>query len=382
MSRGATWWSVDFLPRWLDRVATSEGAIVEALNADGRPDAAPATTLTQARCVFALAHLHLATGCPNLLEAACRVNGFLDRSLRDVDGGYRVSTVNAVRRSYDQSFALLALVTLRRADPAAIPASHITDLWRFVEARLTDPATGALRADDGPARADAPCAQNPHMHMFEAALQAFEMTNERIWLDRASRLVDLAARHFVDPSTGAVREFIGADLKPLATETGARREPGHQYEWAWLLRRFADFGGDPAARGMADRMVAFTEAHGLRRDGRMAGAPFDAVDASGRIAEDTHLLWPLTEAGKYCAAVGDETGARTIETLIFGHYFADGPHPVWVNQLDGAGEVVWDAALGRLIYHVALFVTEGARAGLWPLANVTNPMQLQEETIL
>jgi hypothetical protein len=33
----------------------------------------PATTLTQARIVFTLAHLHLVTGTPGLLDAAHRV---------------------------------------------------------------------------------------------------------------------------------------------------------------------------------------------------------------------------------------------------------------------------------------------------------------------
>jgi len=384
MMRSASWWVTEFLPRWLGRVATASGAVAELLGPDGRPDAAAPTTLTQARTVFALAHLHLATGDPDLLAAARRVHGFLDRSLRHPEGGYRRSTEYPIRRAYDQSFALLALTTLRRTDPEAVPASRVADLWRFVGGRLTESATGALWEDDamaaGPVPADALRAQNPHMHMLEAVLQAREMTGEAVWLDRAAHLVALAKRHFIDPETGAVREFVGPDLEPLATEAGTRREPGHQYEWAWLLLRYADLGGDPAVRGPAHRMAAFTEAHGLRRDGPMAGAPFDAVDAAGRVTEDTHLLWPLTEAGKFHAATGAADRARDVGALIFERYFADGPDPVWVNRLDGAGRVVWPASLSRLVYHVALFVTEGARAGRWPLAEITNTRKRQEET--
>lgn len=384
MTRGATWFVANFLPRWLDQALKPDGAVVEALTADGRAVEAAATTLTQARTVFALAHLSLATQDPRLLDAARRVHGFLDRALRDPDGGYRVSTSNRLRRSYDQSFALLALVTLRRADPEAVPADRIDLLWSFVERALTEPATGALYDDDAGAVTGEPAdrvrAQNPHMHMLEAALQAFEMNGERVWLARASHLVNLARRYFIDPETGAVREFVGADLAPLATDTGRRREPGHQYEWAWLLHRFADLGGDPSVREDARRMVAFAEAHGLRRDGPMKGAPFDALDAEGAVTEQTHLLWPLTEAGKFHAATGSADRACAIETLIFTRYFAAGGAPVWVNRLDGTGRTIWDAALSRLLYHVALFVTEGARAGLWPLAETTNPTKFREET--
>ena len=127
-------------------------------------------------------------------------------------------------------------------------------------------------------------------------------------------------------------------------------------------------------------MIAFVEAHGLRRTGPMAGAPFDAVDAAGRVTEDMHLLWPLTEAGKFHAAAGSSDRARVIEALIFERYFAAGPHPVWANRLDGGGRVDWPAALSRLVYHVALFVTEGARAGLWRIRETTRSKPCREET--
>ncbi|MCF7701771.1 AGE family epimerase/isomerase [Loktanella sp. M215] len=384
MTRGAPWFVTDFLPRWLGRAMMPDGSVIEALNLAGEAEKLAPTTLTQARTVFALSHLYLATRDDRLRQAALAVYGFMDGALRDKDGGYRQSTQNALRRSYDQSFALLALTTLQRIEPGAVPESRITDLWHFTQTTLTEPATGALWEDDAMAATgavpDALRAQNPHMHMLEATLQALEMTGDPAWLDRATHLVQCAARHFIDPATGAIREFVGPDLAPLATPKGARREPGHQYEWAWLLQRYADFGGDAAARVMADRMIAFVTARGLRRDGPMAGTPFDALDATGAQTEATHLLWPLTEAGKYHAATGAADRTRAIETLIFKHYFAGGPVPVWCNQLDGAGRILWPAALSRLIYHVALFVTEGADAGLWQLEALPDTTHHEEET--
>ncbi len=163
---------------------------------------------------------------------------------------------------------------------------------------------------------------------------------------------------------------MAADLTHLTTQDGSRREPGHQYEWAWLLHRFADFGGDASARAVADRMISFVEVHGLRADGPLRDAPFDALDRAGGVTEATHLLWPLTEAGKYYAAMGASKRAHAIEDLIFERYFTGGPDFLWSNQLDCHGRVLWPTALSRLIYHVALFVTEGARAGLWPLNDI------------
>jgi mannose-6-phosphate isomerase len=379
----------DFVPRWL-KVACDPvcGGIVERLDADGQPvSGEPKTTLVQARTVFALVHLYLVTRDPVLLEAARQVHGFLDAHLLDPDGGYRVA-VHADggprdeenchrRRSYDQSFVLLALVTLARADPGAVATGRIEALWRFVE-RLTEPATGALYADDRMAMAGARPgevrAQNPQMHMLEAVLQAYEMTGDLVWMRRAGRYVALARHYFIDRATGAVREFVAHDLTPLEGRSGARREPGHQYEWAWLLHRFADLGGDASVRTDADRMVAFADVHGLRCDGGpLYGAPFDALDADGRVIETSHLLWPLTEAGKLVARQYRDTRSeyearriRALERLIFGRFFAESS-PCWVNQLDGNGLTLWPEALSRLIYHVVLFVTEGTRVGLWSL---------------
>ncbi len=378
MTPGAVWFVQDLLPRWLDAAMRSDGAVAEALDAAGRPDAAPATTLTQARTVFALAHLHLATGDPRLLDGARIIHATMDATLRDADGGYRVSSVDPLRRTYDQSFALLALVTLGRADPDTVPADRLDALWSFVWGPLTEARTGTLREDD--ATAGPPMrGQNPHMHMLEAVLQAHEMTGDGVWMERAEHLVDLARRHFIDPATGAVREFVGADLAPLPGPDGTRREPGHQYEWAWLLHRFAGFGGDLEARDLAARMVRFAETHGLRTEGPMAGAPFDALDAAGRVIEGTHLLWPLTEAGKFHAATGDLARVRDVERLIFDRYFT-GDAPTWSNRVDGFGTTTWPTALSRLVYHVALFVTEGARAGAWSLTAPQRQPKCLEDT--
>ncbi|ETX13716.1 hypothetical protein OCH239_07040 [Roseivivax halodurans JCM 10272] len=107
----------------------------------------------------------------------------------------------------------------------------------------------------------------------------------------------------------------------------------------------------------------------------MAGAPVDALGADGTVTEPTHLLWPATEAGKYYAwrhlARRDKAAAEDahrLERVVFSRFFASENPPVWHNQLDAEARPMQPVALSRLVYHVALFVTEGARAGLWHLA--------------
>ncbi len=374
--------ALDLVPRWLDRAGDPQGGVHERLGPTGRPldPAGPRHLLTQARLAFTLAHLHLATGDAGLLRAALALESFVEAGFRDPEGGYRLACASGgaalpdpasrQRASYEQSFVLLALVTLQRAVPDPGRAARIAALWDFIAGALSDPATGALFADER--RDGARWAQNPQMHMFEATLQAHAMTGDAIWLARAQVYSDLAARHFIDAATGALHEFRGPGLQAL---DDSRIEPGHQYEWAWLLHRQADLRGDHHGRDLALRLQDFVTRYGLRRGGPLEGAPFDALDAAGAVIADGHLLWPLTEMGKLHAArhlatgdPGDAVRALRCADLVFGRYLTAGA-PLWVNQLDGQGAVLWPEALSRLLYHIALFVTEGNRAGLWPLAN-------------
>lgn len=398
----AQYFASRLVSRWLDVVlppGAGNAFVAECLDEHGCVIAGRLpTTLAQGRTAFMLGHLYLVTGQQELLGAALRVLGFMEEALRDPDGGFRFSVdpdgtgpaddASRLRRTYDQSFALLALVTLRKAAPERVSRETVESLWHFIDTRLTDRQTGGFFEDDRMAREGAqPGAlrgQNPHMHMLEALLQAYEMSGDAVWLDRAAAIVSVAEKYLIDPETGAVREFVGHDLGVLDSEDGLRREPGHQFEWCWLLTRYAGFSGDDRARSMAGRMRRFGETRCIRRDGVMAGALYEAVRADGRIVEPEHLLWPLTEAGKAWSQAfietGDEgaaTNARAAADLVFSRY-VDIEIPAWINRIDGAGNVTWKEGLSRLLYHIALFVTEGDRAGLWklPRASMTDCMQL------
>ncbi len=382
--RGARRFARETLPRWLaDALAPGEGpaAVAEGIGESGRR-----TTLVQCRAIFTLAHLGRATGDRSLLEAARRVQGFVSAHLRDADGGHRHSVApdgaaldapeSALRHSYDQGFVLLALAELHRAGGGF--EAEMQACWQFVSGRLVDPATDALWEDDRGAEGSRVRAQNPQMHMFEALLAAFEATGAETWLERAGSFARLAEERLIDPATGAVREFLGPDLGPLAGPEGTRREPGHQFEWAWLLRKHAGLRGTGDGLQAASRMERFAQARGLQEQGPLAGAPLAAVDAAGAVLDDRHLLWPLTEAGKVHAAragAGDPASAqcaRAIAASIFGRFFSPDGAPFWAMALDRAARPLGEPGLTRLLYHVAIFVTEGARAGLWHLGPDTD----------
>jgi mannose-6-phosphate isomerase len=389
-SRGVTAagrFAPEFMPRWLE-IAMPEGRgpapVLESLDDDRHE----ISTWAQARTVFTLAHLGLLTGRADFIAQAIRIKEFMTAHLLRPDGGcFRVIRGDGAPfedahktqcRTYDFAFVLLGLVTLRKAAPDAVSEEEIARCWRFISEVLSDTATGALWESDlmarqGPRPQDLR-AQNPHMHMIETYLQCFEMTGNTVWADRAKRLLQIGQTYFIEPDTGGVREFICWDLAPLATDTGRRCEPGHQYEWSWLVLRYRDLTGDCGFDDLARKMSDFAAAFGVRSTGVLAGAPLSAVDIDGNLIDGTHLLWPLTEAGKFHAInyrlTQDDHHKQSLAAiagLIFDKFFAPDASPSWVNQLDENGKVIWEAGLTRVLYHMALFITEGAAAGVWPL---------------
>ena len=88
-----------------------------------------------------------------------------------------------------------------------------------------------------------PQRSNSHMHLLEAALAWTAIDDDPAWRRLADRIAALCLQKFVDPASGALREFFVADWSPAPGVEGRICEPGHHYEWAFLLDRWARLTG-------------------------------------------------------------------------------------------------------------------------------------------
>ena len=142
---------------------------------------------------------------------------------------------------YDQAFVLLAFAQRRTACSARTPAGGATR-WRCARrwsAAYAHPQGGYFedRHHRLPQRA------NPHMHLLEAALAWIALDDDPAWRRMADGIATLCLDKFIDPATGALREFFAADWSPAPASKGRIAEPGHHYEWAFLLDRWATLTG-------------------------------------------------------------------------------------------------------------------------------------------
>jgi mannose-6-phosphate isomerase len=146
-----------------------------------------------------------------------------------------------------------------------------------------------------------PLRSNPHMHLLEAALAWMAVDANPLWRALADEIVALFKSRFYDPEQGVVREYFSADWDVIDEGGRWRIEPGHNYEWAWLLIRWSQqTGGKIGDR--AERMTAFAENHGVDPARRVA---VNEVWSDGLIADANARLWPQTERLKAWLALAE-----------------------------------------------------------------------------
>ena len=204
--------------------------------------------------------------------------------------------------------------------------------------------------------------QNPHMHLFEAMLAWFEATGREMFLARAAELYGMMAARFFQPETGILAEYFDGAWNPREGIHGRICEPGHHFEWSWLLRRYASLSG----RGdspIALALKAFGDRHGFDAEGLVVDQLLD----DGRVHKPSRRCWPHTEAIKAEAAAaetGDTTAAaraaQTIDrllTVFLGRPVTGG----WIDHVDAKGAPIVDHMPASTLYHVFLAAAEADR---------------------
>jgi mannose-6-phosphate isomerase len=129
------------------------------------------------------------------------------------------------------------------------------------------------------------------MHLFEAALAWMAIDPNPVWRELADEIAELFRNYFYDASESVVRENFTAEWRALDDNGRYRVEPGHHYEWAWLLLRWERMTGgntENAPRAMID----FAETHGYDAHRHVA---FNECWNDGEPHDEAARLWPQTE---------------------------------------------------------------------------------------
>ncbi len=225
----------------------------------------------------------------------------------------------------------------------------------------------ASRAQQDWSIADHTLKQNPHMHLLEAYVALARANDEPAFREEAAALAELFQRHLFDAKAGILGEFFDERGRPHA-ETGNLVEPGHHFEWYWLIYEGSAFWHDARMLPAAERLFAWAERHGVDAE---HGGVFDALDRQGHVVKDSKRIWPQCERikaytlrarAKLPRAEGDAARARlaALVEFLFAHYLlADGG---WREVLDRKLEPQTTALPATTPYHLFLALSEALKA--------------------
>ncbi len=262
---------------------------------------------------------------------------------------------------YDQAFVLLALAESQKVLGAQPELTTEAEALLAVIRRVLRRGPGY---DSGlPERL--PLLANPHMHLLEAALAWRELGGAPVWAGLVDEIEALALSRLIDAGSGALTEHFGEDWRPLPGNKGRLVEPGHLFEWAWLLQRC----GDAAAQAAAVRLIGVAEQHGVR-----GGVTINALLSDFSVHDAEARLWPQTERLKANARLAItqpqcwQAAVEAGETLL--RYLTPVPAGLWYDRLTITGTFITEPSPASTLYHIvaACLELQSALAAATPRA--------------
>ena len=360
------WFMDHALPLWwLVGGDREEGGFFEKIDNSLAPIAAPRRARLVARQIFVYATAHelgCNQPCGEIVEHGL---SFLTQKLLREDG----TVISSVHPSgdviqgafdlYDYAFVLFGLAAAARelGDREALSqrANKIRD--RMI-AGWAHPVAGFQESQPP----SAPLRANPHMHLLEAFLAWSELALPgcEVWDRLADEIAELCLSRFIDPATGAVRETYDLDWHALSLDQGQLIEPGHQFEWAWLLLRWAQLRGRPDAAAAAMRLVEIGERHGIDST---RGLVVNGLSTDLTLLDAKARLWPQTERIKAWHAVAQTAGdpqmrEQALERLALAiaglrQYFAQKPDGLWWETINPDASFDPEPSRASSLYHIA-----------------------------
>ncbi|SDF97337.1 AGE family epimerase/isomerase [Paraburkholderia phenazinium] len=143
--------------------------------------------------------------------------------------------------------------------------------------------------------------QNPLMHLTEAWLAARAATGDSAFDTALGKLAGAIERTFVHAPTGCIAELpLGADDNRL--------EPGHQFEWFWLVKQAGALLDGSGLDDALSRAFDFAQQHGVDP---LTGGVCASLDEAGGVKDATQRIWAQSEYLR-ALATRDDAAARAI----------------------------------------------------------------------
>ena len=364
------WLDEDALPIWWEvGAAKPDGGFHERIGQDGTPmlgdNRRARVQPRQAYCYAAAGQNGWSGSWQNAVDHGLswfdkvyRLENGLYGNLADASG----TLIDPTFDFYNQAFALFAAAQTAMAFPDRRDAmrSRALALLDVLQTDYAHPVAGFEEANP-PVE---PLCSNPHMHLFEAMLAWEQVDPEGPWHKLADEIAALAMDKFIDAKSGGLREFFDHDWNPMPGEKGRIMEPGHQFEWAWLLTRWGSLRNHDEAIAKAKRMFEIGETYGTCARRKVAiMSLYDDFTVHDPLAR----LWPQTEWLKSALRLssvshGEERHrylASALKAIGALQPFLDTPVPgLWFDKWPEDAPMLDEPAPASTFYHIVCAIYE------------------------
>jgi len=182
--------------------------------------------------------------------------------------------------------------------------------------------------------------QNPLMHLAEAFLATLSVREDAATQTALDDLVAAMQQHFIDPEHGVLLE------KPVGAVDNWF-EPGHQFEWFFLLESSAQLRGSALHQSLTG---AFARAE-LQGVDKQSGAVKAMLNVDGSVRDGTQRIWAQAEYLRALALRPDAQASVGRQLLALQKQFL---HPGgWNECLNDQGVVSRSDMPSTTPYHLA-----------------------------
>jgi mannose/cellobiose epimerase-like protein (N-acyl-D-glucosamine 2-epimerase family) len=269
------------------------------------------------------------------------------------------STLDQTTDLYDNAFALFSLGWYYRVSPRAEVLDYMLKTAALINKEMRHPKVGFWHH----LPPTGPRIQNPHMHLLEACLACFESTKEPVFETMAKEIIGLFTTYFFDAEQQTLCEYFDDDLGRLTGDQGRIVEPGHQFEWAWILGKAGKMFELDLTEEI-EALVNYAELHGVDPK---TGATRNSLYYDRRDLDNGSRTWPNTERLKAAVIMFEvfrcDTKHIILPTLnlLFSRYLPVQKLGGWIDAFDADGNPVSKAMPTSTFYHLFLAFAEVLR---------------------
>ena len=224
----------------------------------------------------------------------------------------------------------------------------INNFWRHKEIGfIEDPKNSII------------CRANPHMHLLEASLSWEEndlQINKKVWEKLSDEIIDLSITKLIDPKRKILHELFDPNWNLSLKPDEQYIEPGHQYEWAWLIIKWCNLRKNYKYIEIANELINNAEKYGYDKKRKVC---INSLDCNLKYLDRKAKLWPQTERLKALLYIESFSSNKTLirnnindAIQSIKNYLQNTDQKIWHECIDEKGNFTLEPTKASSFYHV------------------------------